>query len=241
MNEEIGLHEQIEQPPVLFDNNPTTTDDPWAAWRGFDSSENPVLEALAETERFMGIQEIGKWVYLMKAKYNNEEYNKDIDDLTPFGQKLPYLEMSLIIDKAAVGELQMMHLNEWKEEAIRRLLAEAEVLLMKDDAMFQIRKIGSKIAKDTRRGKGNVIIATTGALKNLDMGEKLYGEKPYQIIEVPKGYAGINEDFAMIGYKGSNKCDTSLVLSLAPKPMKSGKYFGSIVSENIKQYWKRII
>lgn len=235
MTEEIGLHEQIEQPPVLFDNNPTTTDDPWAAWRGFDSSENPVLEALVETERFMGIQEIGKWVYLMKARYNN----KDINDLTPFGQKLPYLEMSLIIDKAAVGELQMMHLNEWKEEAIRRLLAEAEVLLMKDDAMFQIQKTGSKIAKDTRRGKGNVIIATTGALKKLNM-EDFY-KKLYQVIEVPKGYAGINEDFAMIGYKGSNKYDTSLVLSLAPKPMKSGKYFGSIVSENIKKYWKRII
>lgn len=261
MNEELTQQVaiEIEQPPILQENTMQPgTSDPWAVWRT-EESENPHVERLEELDQFLGVQEIGKWVFMMKLKYT-EGVREVQDPNNPFatvpGSAQPFQEMALTIDKAEVGELQMMHLDEWQEEAVRRLLAEAEVSLLENDLdptgvhpepekqlLFALQRRGSKIARITRRGRGNVLIGTKGALKQLSIDEEWNKavRQMYKIVEVPDGYAGTKGDFAMVGYKGSNKYDTSLALSLAPKPMKSGKYFGSIVGQNIKDYWKKII
>ena len=241
--------EHVEQPPVLLENQ-QTSGDPLAAWKAIESPETPdVLEALAEMDSFLGVQEIGKWVFLMKAKYV-EGVKEDSDMPMP----IPFQEMALCVEKEEVGELQMMHLDEWREEAVRRLLAEAEVWYLTDDfdervdntektRLFALQRRRTNIAKITRRGLGNVVIGTAGALKALSVDEEW--SKGFwagiQKVEVPDGYAGMTEDFAMVGYKGKSKYDSAIALSLAPKPMKSGKYFGSIVGSNIAKYWKRII
>lgn len=260
MREEVTqqLTVEIEQPPILHENTRSTDSDPWAVWRTAES-ENPALEALQDMDPFLGIQEIGKWVFLMKSKYT-EGIREIQDPNNPFatvpGTAQPFQEMSLIIDKTEVGELNIMTLENWREEAVRRLLAEAEVSLLKDDLdstkphpelekqmLFALQRRGSKIARITRRGRGNVLIGTKGALKQLSVNEEWNESirQMYKIVEVPDGYAGTKGDFAMVGYKGTSKYDTAIALSLAPKPMKSGKYFGSIVAERIKDYWKKII
>lgn len=190
MNEEltqqVGI--EIEQPPILLDNvQPPSTGDPWAVWRTEQGVHTDVPQ-LEEMEPFLGIQELGKWVFLMKSKYAEPP---QVDPNNPFlladkSEESAVPMMSICIDKAEVGELQVKYLHEWREEAVRRILAEAEDAYIENDLdrsaepahpvekqmLFAVQRRRSKIAKVTRRGMGNVIIGTSEALKQLSVGEE---------------------------------------------------------------------
>lgn len=141
---------------------------------------------------------------------------------------------------------QRYTLHEWRRQAAGWITAYADtqsgILINPQNLPLTVRRHACRIATRSRRGWGNVIVASSKGLDLLHLysndKETQYTDTHYRIVKFQEGEI-FPYPFAVIGYAGPNPYDHSIVLALTES--KTSKFTGGFAFNQPSNYWSRIL
>jgi len=136
--------------------------------------------------------------------------------------------------------------------AVKYLLDAATPTTMPITDQFALRRNAVMIARDTKRGQGNTIVACEEGFKILTERAGIEIDRRVMnlsVIKIPTGIVS-DEPFALMGYHGRSEYDAALILAAfvpenTEELLNAGTYDGSFrplfVDVGISQYWLRLV